>query len=216
MIILLTAAVIMPRLILVLINTWRLKAGTNNFRLEISDPYFQDLLSESSQNAALGALLIIAPESATEQTITYLGRLSQAWGAPAEQALARINLSDPECGMSEISVQEKTLAALVLEGASTPEEDVQGIIIDKVRDRIREQGAQLCALLNMTAFSARQRSYPERIAQRQNNWGKFASGHSLALIAFDANESDASAVIKALRAQATTLTACAEQNSKDS
>jgi hypothetical protein len=118
--------------------------------------------------------------------------------------------------MSEISVQEKTLAALVLEGASTPEEDVQGIIIDKVRDRIREQGAQLCALLNMTAFSARQRSYPERIAQRQNNWGKFASGHSLALIAFDANESDASAVIKALRAQATTLTACAEQNSKDS
>ncbi len=216
MILLLVAVVIAPRLILVLFDSCRLRASTGNSRLEISSPYYQALLAESAQNAAVGPMHILVSDRASETSTDFLTRVAGAWGEAGPDALIRINLADPETSLPEIKLEEKALAVLVLEGASTPEEDVHGVIVDAAQKISHEQGARLLGLLNMSAFASRQRAYPERITQRQNNWMKFAGGHSIALIPFDAAQSDPSEVIKALRTQAAALSTSTDQISKDS
>lgn len=217
MILILAASVIIPRLVLALVNTWRLKVREKNSKLEISEPYFQELLAESAQNAALGSLKIIAPEKSSPDTQTFLQTILKSWGEPGDNALVTANLSDPEAPMPEIDVQGKTLIVLALEGASTPEYDVHGAIIDSAVKQAEVKQAAIVGLLNMTSFAARQKAYPDRIEQRINGWIKFASEHGLPLVSFNAQTSDPAETVKQLRMQCAALVVRSDnQASKDS
>ena len=217
MILILAASVIIPRLVLALINTWRLKVREKNSILEIAEPYYQELLAESVQNAALGSLKIIAPEKNSPEIQAFLHTILQAWGEPGENAIKSANLADPEVPLPDLDIQGKTLIALMLEGASTPEYDVHGAIIDNSVKLAESKQASIVGLLNMTSFAARQKAYPDRIEQRKTGWTKFAEEHDLPLVAFDAQATDPAETVKQLRAQCAALAVHSDNKaSKDS
>ena len=217
MILILAASVIIPRLVLALINTWRLKVREKNSKLEIAEPYYQELLAESAQNAALGSLKIIAPEKNSPELQAFLHTILKAWGELGGNAIVTANLADPEAPLPEIDIQGKTLIALVLEGASTPEYDVHGAIIDSAVKLAESKQATIVGLLNMTSFAARQKAYPARIEQRITGWTKFAEERDLSLVAFDTQTTDPAETVKQLRTQCAALAVHSDnQVSKDS
>ena len=57
MMLLMVIAVIIPRLAFVLFDTWRIKRFHNHVCIELDDPYFEKILTQCAEDAALGQLL---------------------------------------------------------------------------------------------------------------------------------------------------------------
>ena len=51
--------VVLPRLVLVLFDTWRIRRFHNHVLIDLDDPYFADILVQCAEDAALGRLIIV-------------------------------------------------------------------------------------------------------------------------------------------------------------
>lgn len=220
MMIIMAVTVIVPRLALILFDTWRMKRFTRSVTLNLDEDYYRDILSKCAEDASLGRLGIVTNSVERPARIQTLKFVTRLWGTDADSEILTIDFNDPESASPAVVAGERHPVMLLwFDGMETPEEDTHGLAAQKLKTACTaptETPAVLAALLDLTEFSERFASVPERIKERESSWREFAKANELELfVVTDRNESGLTAV-KALRAWASTRSQIALETNKPS
>lgn len=201
--------VVLPRLVLVLFDTWRIRRFHNHVLIDLDDPYFADILVQCAEDAALGRLIIVTStieRAQREQTVT---RVRRYWGQEADSDVVALDFDDPEAAVAAINAGERrTVVALWLDAVQTPEIDTHGLVIEKLRTACdMTPGTVFAGLLDLTEFSEHFRGLSSRIKERGDLWSAFAQSRGLTLFVLKSGADEQLAAIKKLRGWAAAQTA---------
>ena len=194
MMIIMAAAVVVPRLALIAFDTWRMKRFARSVELNLDDDYYRDILAKSVEDAALGRLGVVTnavERPARMPTLKFVARL---WGVDADSEILKMDFNDPESTAPAVVAGERNPVMLLwLDGAETPEEDTHGLSVQKLKAAYgasSETPAVLAAILDLSEFAERFAGVPERIKEREASWKEFALAHGIELfVVADRNES---------------------------
>ena len=200
--------VVLPRLVLVLFDTWRIRRFHNHVLIDLDDPYFADILVQCAEDAALGRLIIVTStieRAQREQTVT---RVRRYWGQEADSDVVAMDFDDPEAAVAAINGGERrTVVALWLDAVQTPEVDTHGLVIEKLRAACdMTPGTVFAGLLDLTEFSEHFRGLSSRIKERGDLWSAFAQSRGLTLFVLKPGADEQLAAIKKLRGWAAAQT----------
>ena len=204
MMILMGVTVIVPRLLFAIFDTWRMRRFKTQTALSIESPYYENILVQCAQDAVLGNLMIItstANRPLRDQTASIL---CKHWGNVEDSTVKSIDFDDDESTVPSIAEgPRKPIVLLWLDGIETPEEDVHGAVIERLREAYETKGsAVFAALLDMKEFAQRFASTPSRIQERKESWLAMSKLHQIKLFDLDGTSESQLTTIKALRAWA--------------
>lgn len=201
MMIMIAAVVIVPRLLLIAINTWRMKRFTERTPLDISDAYYGNVLAQCAQDAALGHLTVIASAPDRPARAATVSGVRRLWGLDDESDVALLDFDDEEAPLPCVPPSERRGVRLLwLDGTDTPETSVHGTVLDRLNSHDQGNGV-FAVFLDMTVFAERYKQLPERIKERSELWKAFIELHRVPLFVAADPDSVLSAV-KSLRAWA--------------
>mgnify|MGYP000693781010 CR=1 FL=1 len=204
MMILMGVVVIVPRLIFACFDTWRMRRFKTQTTLSIDSPYYENILVQCAQDAVLGNLLVVTSSvnrPLRDQTTTIL---CKHWGNAEDSAVKTVDFDDEEATIPAIpSGPRKPIVLVWFDGIETPEEEVHGAVLERLRQVYESEGsAVFAALLDMKEFTQRFSSMPTRIKERQEAWEALSNAHQLKLFVLrDSSESQLE-TIKTIRAWA--------------
>ena len=204
MMILMGVVVIVPRLIFACFDTWRMGRFKTQTSLSIESPYYENILVQCAQDAVLGSLLIVTSSvnrPLRDQTIAVL---CKHWGNAEDSAVKSVDFDDEESCIPAIPTgPRKPIVIVWFDGIETPEEEVHGAVIERLRKSYESNdSAVFAALLDMKEFDQRFSSMPTRIKDRQESWEALSNAHQIKLFVLrDSSESQLE-VIKTIRAWA--------------
>ena len=176
--------VVLPRLLLAGFATFRVKKLTENFPLDLDQPYFRKLTK--APGAAPGTLRVLpysfAVDAVREQGLRALAGLlllgeqarlllqpSMAYGDEPQQALHDFHPNDGDA----------TLTAVLFNLAATPEAENHGAVLDYL---VRESARGVAVLLDESGYLDRvglQAGGAVRMAERIALWQQFCSFHKV-------------------------------------
>lgn len=211
-------AVVLPRLVFVLFDSWRIRRFRNRVVIDLDDPYYADILVQCAEDAALGRLFIVTStveRTQREQTVT---RVRRYWGLEADSDTAALDFDDPDAGIPVISAgARRTVVALWLDAVQTPEADTHGLVIDKLRAACdTTPGTILAGILDLTEFSEHFAQLPARIKERAELWNSFAQSRGLTLFILKPGADEQLGAVKKLRGWAATQNASLTSGSSSS
>ena len=204
MMILMGVVVIVPRLIFACFDTWRMGRFKTQTSLSIDSPYYANILVQCAPDAVLGNLLIITSlvnRPLRNQTTSIL---CKHWGSAEDSAVKTVDFDDEEANIPAVpSGPRKPIVLIWFDGIETPEEEVHGAVIERLRHAYESEGsAVFAALLDMKEFIQRFTSMQARIKERQKAWEALNKTHQLKLFVLrDSSESQLE-VVKNIRALA--------------
>ena len=172
--------------------------------LSIESPYYENILVQCAQDAVLGSLLIVTSSvnrPLRDQTIAVL---CKHWGNAEDSAVKSVDFDDEESCIPAIPTgPRKPIVIVWFDGIETPEEEVHGAVIERLRKSYESNdSAVFAALLDMKEFDQRFSSMPTRIKDRQESWEALSNAHQIKLFVLrDSSESQLE-VIKTIRAWA--------------
>lgn len=204
MMILMGAVVIVPRLIFACFDSWRMNRFKSQTTLSIESPYFENILVQCAQDAVLGNLLIVTSSVNRPLRDQTTSILCKHWGTAEDSAVKTVDFDDEESSIPAIpSGPRKPIILVWFDGIETPEEEVHGAVIERLRQSYESNGsAVFAALLDMKEFAQRFASMPARIKERQEAWKSLGNLHQTKLfVLHDSSESQLQ-VIKTIRAWA--------------
>lgn len=204
MMILMGAVVIVPRLIFASFDSWRMNRFKSQTTLSIESPYFENILVQCAQDAVLGNLLIVTSSVNRPLRDQTSSVLCKHWGTEGDSNVKTIDFDDEEANIPAVpSGPRKPIVLIWFDGIETPEEEVHGTLIERLRQEYESTGsAVFAALLDMNEFAQRFASMPARIKERQEAWEALNKTHQLKLFVLrDSSESQLEA-IKKIRAWA--------------
>lgn len=204
MMILMGVTVIVPRLFFAMFDTWRMRRFKTQTALSIDSPYYENILVQCAQDAVLGNLMIVtstANRPLRDQTASIL---CKHWGNAEDSTVKSIDFDDEESTVPAIAEgPRKPIVLLWFDGIETPEEDVHGAVIERLREAYEAKGsAVFAALLDMKEFAQRFASTPSRIQERKDSWLAMSKSHQVKLFDLDGTSESQLTTIKALRAWA--------------
>ena len=204
MMILMGVVVIVPRLIFACFDTWRMGRFKTQTSLSIESPYYENILVQCAQDAVLGSLLIVTSSVNRPLRDQTTSTLCKHWGNAEDSAVKSVDFDDEESCIPAIPTSpRKPIVIVWFDGIETPEEEVHGAVIERLRQAYESEGdAVFAALLDMKEFAQRFSSMPSRIKERQESWEALSNAHQIKLFVLrDACESQLEA-IKKIRAWA--------------
>lgn len=204
MMILMGAVVIIPRLIFACFDSWRMNRFKSQTMLSIESPYFENILVQCAQDAVLGNLLLITSSVNRPLRDQTTAILCKHWGNAEDSAVQAVNFDDEGASLPTIpSGPRKPIALVWFDGIETPEDEVHGAVIERLRQSCEFNGsAVFAALLDMKEFAQRFAWMPARIKERQEAWESLGNLHQTKLfVLHDSSESQLQ-VIKTIRAWA--------------
>lgn len=204
MMILMGVVVIFPRLIFACFDTWRMNRFKLQTSLSIESSYFENILVQCAQDAVLGNLLIVTSSVNRPLRDQTTSVLRKHWGSAEDSVVKTIDFDDEEANVPAVpSGPRKPIVLVWLDGIETPEEEVHGAVIERLRHAYESEGsAVFAALLDMKEFVQRFTSMPARIKERQEAWEALSNAHQIKLFVLrDSSESQLEA-IKTIRAWA--------------
>lgn len=204
MMILMGVVVIIPRLIFACFDTWRMGRFKAQTTLSIASPYYENILVQCAQDAVLGNLLIVTSSADRPLRDQTTSALCKHWGTEEDSDVKTIDFDDEEANIPAVpSGPRKPIALVWFDGIETPEEEVHGAVIERLRQPYESNNsAAFAALLDMKEFAQRFASMPARIKERQEAWEALTKTHQLKLFVLrDSSESQLEA-IKQIRAWA--------------
>jgi hypothetical protein len=181
----LALAVVLPRALLALAAAQSARARSRRIELPLRDPYFRRLLRRidwrvevQPHGAPLGA----------DAALRLRDLLAQALGGrPALQIAAPVAYGDEEGAASSA---EADLRLLWFDAAVTPEREIHGRLIE----RLREGGTPLLVVIDETAFEKRFAGLGERVAERRAAWHSVVRDHGATALPIDFARADAAAL----------------------
>ena len=192
--------VIIPRLIFIIFDSIRIGRFCQGVHLDISDPYYGEILTQCAQDAVLGDLLVVTPEHVHETSDKIISQIVNQWGSEDAASCVRMNYFDEDAPLPAFDVTaRKGVAALWLDALATPEEDVQGELIARLQKRYADAGAVLALILDFSQFDKRFGTMQERRKERCTAWQALAEAHSAPIFTVDASDSSTLEAIKLLR-----------------
>ncbi len=204
MMILMTVAVILPRLVFAIFDTWRMRRFKNQTTLSIDSPYFEGILGQCAQDAVLGNLLVVTSDTHRPGRDTTVANFRRHWGTTEDSVVASLDFNDEEAVAPTLPCgPRKPIVLLWLDGMETPEEDVHGALIERLRAAYEPEGkAVLTLAADLTEFTERFASTPQRIEERRQAWETLAQEHQSKLFVVRDNDESQLETLKALRAWA--------------
>lgn len=204
MMILMGVVVIFPRLIFACFDTWRMNRFKSQTMLSIESSYFENILVQCAQDAVLGNLLIVTSSvnrSLRDQTTSIL---CKHWGNAEDSVVKSVDFDDEKSSIPAIPASPRKPIVLVwFDGVETPEEEVHGAVIERLRKSYESNdSAVFAALLDMKEFSQRFASMTDRIKERQEAWEALYNLHQVKLFALHESSESQLQVIKTIRAWA--------------
>lgn len=204
MMILMGVVVIFPRLIFACFDTWRMNRFKALTSLSIESSYFENILVQCAQDAVLGNLLIVTSSvnrPLRDQTTTIL---CKHWGNVEDSAVKTVDFDDEEATIPAIpSGPRKPIVLVWFDGIETPEEEVHGAVLERLRQVYESEGAAVfAALIDMKEFTQRFSSMPTRIKERQEAWEALSNAHQLKLFVLGDSSESQLETIKTIRAWA--------------
>lgn len=202
MMIIMAATVIIPRLVFIIFNTWRMRRYVKKVVLDLDDPYYQEILSQCRQDAKLGSLGIVTSTVDRAGRIAHVKLVRNLWGTEAESQILTMDFNDLESPVPQAPNAERmTVMLLWLDGMETPEDDVHGTVIDKAKAAYAGR-VPFALWLDMAEFAEHYAGTPSRIDERLLNWRKFIEKHGVTVFAMTDASEQGLTEIKALRAWA--------------
>ena len=204
MMILIGVVVIVPRLIFACFDTWRMNRYKSQTSLSIESSYFENILVQCAQDAVLGNLLIVTSSVNRPLRDQTTSVLCKHWGSAEDSVVKTIDFDDEEANFPAVpSGPRKPIVLVWLDGIETPEEEVHGAVIERLRQVYESEGAAVfAALLDMKEFVQRFSPMPTRIKERQESWETLSNAHQIKLfVLLNSSESQLEA-IKTIRAWA--------------
>ena len=130
--------------------------------------------------------------------------LCKHWGNAEDSVVKGVDFDDEESSIPDIPVGPRKPIVLVwFDGVETPEEEVHGAVIERLRKSYESNdSAVFAALLDMKEFSQRFASMTDRIKERQEAWEALCNLHQVKLFALHDSSESQLQVIKTIRAWA--------------
>ena len=173
--------VVLPRLLLAGAAQWRVKTWSENFPLDLAQPYFRRLLN--ALGGAPGMLRVLpysfAVDEARDKGLSQLAarllgeqarlmlRSSIAYGDEPREALRELRLDDSDA----------TVTAVLFSLAATPENENHGALLDHL---VQASARGIAVLVDESGYLERvgtQAGGPQRMAERIALWQQFCSFH---------------------------------------
>lgn len=204
MMILMAATVILPRLMFALFDTWRMNRFKTQTTLSIDSPYFEQILLQCAQDAVLGNLLVITSAVNRPARSNSVANICRQWGSTEDSSVQTLDFDDVEVPIPVIPQgPRKPIVLLWFDAMETPEEDVHGAVVERVRAACEtEAQAVLAAVADLKEFSERFASTPSRIQERQQSWESFAATHNIKLFVVTHTTESQLEAVKSLRSWA--------------
>lgn len=217
MMILMAVTVILPRLLFVLFAAWRMRRFKNRTVLSIDSPYFEDILGQCVQDAVLGNLLVVTSSTHRPARETSVSTFCRHWGAPQDSLVQALDFDDAQAGAPALpAAPRKPIVLLWFDGMETPEGEVHGAVLERLRSAYESQGQAVLALAaDLTEFAERFAATPERLRERRQAWEALAQDHQAKLFVLENNGQAQLAALKALRAWAAPRLSALEENVTD-
>lgn len=204
MMILMGITVIIPRLIFVIFDTWRMGRFKTQTMLSIDSTYYENILVQCAQDAVLGNLLVVTNTTYRPSRDAVISDFRRHWGTAEDSEIKTLDFDDEEATAPNLpSGPRKPIALIWFDGMDTPEDEVHGATIERIRAAYEGRSlAVLTALVDMTEFSNRFSSTPNRIKERIQSWEQLAQDHQLKLFVLQEDTQSQLDTVKALRAWA--------------
>lgn len=217
MMILMSVAVILPRLIFVFFDSWRMGRFKNRTVLAIDSPYFESILGQCAQDAVLGNLLVVTSNTHRPARETSVTTFCHHWGASEDSLVQALDFDDEQaCAPAVPAGPRKPIVLIWFDGMETPEGEVHGAVIERLRSAYEAQGqAVLAVVADLTEFAERFATTSERIKERRQTWKTLAQEHQVKLFVLENNGQAQLETLKALRAWAAPRLTTLEVNVTD-
>ncbi len=204
MMLLMVLAVIIPRLVLVAFDSWRIRRFREHVLINIDDPYFRDMLSQCAEDAALGSLLVVHSSIERAQREKTMSLVRRFWGLEEDSQTAAMDFDDPESPAPDIpNSARRSVVLLWLDATQTPEADTHGVVLDKLKAACElHPQAVLAALIDLSEFSRHFSLLPARTKERENLWTAFVKERQTAFFVLREGDNQVLEAVKALRSWA--------------
>ena len=204
MMLLMGVVVIVPRLIFACFDTWRMGRFKTQTSLSIDSPYYANILVQCAQDAVLGNLLIITSSVNRPLRDQTTSILCKHWGNAEDSTVKSVDFDDEESSIPAVPSGPRNPIVLIwFDGIETPEEEVHGAVIERLRQAYESNSsAVFAALLDMKEFAQRFSSMPARIKERQEAWEALSNALQLKLFVLHNSSESQLEAIKQIRAWA--------------
>ncbi len=174
--------VIVPRALLALVASWRVRQLASDVPLDLSAPYFQRLARECADPHAAVPVTVIpyAIEVDATAQVALLATLEAEIGGPVRLELAAtlaFGTEDSFALAAPIAALGSTVFVLFAL-AATPEHEHHGALLSRIAGKLAA-ARTLGVLLDESGFRTRFASDPQRIEQRRAAWQALVAGHGL-------------------------------------
>lgn len=209
MMIIMGAVVIVPRLIFILLDSFRMFRFTRNVELRLDEGYYDDILTKCTQDATLGRLGIVTSNvdrAGRYQSVQFVQKL---WGEEEDSEVLTVDFNDEAALVPAVVNGARRSVMLVwLDAAETPEDDVHGMVVDRIKaaySRGHNDGpVPMAVIIDLTEFAERFHMVPSRIKERELTWKNFAQRHDVMFFILRDRAAKDLEAMKAMRAWACT------------
>ena len=172
--------------------------------LSIESPYYENILVQCAQDAVLGNLLVVTSSVNRPLRDQTTSVLCKHWGTEEDSDVKTIDFDDEEANIPAVpSGPRKPIVLVWFDGIETPEEEVHGAVIERLRQAYESEGTAIfAALLDMKEFAQRFSSMPARIKERQEAWEALSNALQLKLFVLHNSSESQLEAIKQIRAWA--------------
>lgn len=185
-----TVIILLPRLLLTVIGTWKLSRLRKSLIIDVSTNYYREILATKKVPSRHTVLLIdhadstspVSPEWSAVNRILQTQTITptNAWACEISEKLAEL----PPAATYEI--------LLGFDPAGTPEEEVHGFVLEQAKNFCQTHASPCpVVILNLTPLLKRHGNESETIGSRRALWESFAHQHGLSAIAVDLDNEQA-------------------------
>lgn len=197
--------IVIPRLFLAFLARHRIKKFRAAVPVTLNDTYYETVLSQCRQDAALGRTVILAPQPLIDRQGTALKAFEAAWPDKKGIVLVPVDFDNEALLIPETAADaadgRKTIVLVWLDAAHTPEDDVHGQGLEILKAQCPEDKTAFVVIIDAAEFSLTFARYPERVREREKAWQTFCEAHQVR--AYTLTGADAAAgIVQKLRTQA--------------
>jgi hypothetical protein len=187
--------VIAPRALLTAwagVQAWR---RARRIEIPLDGPYFQRLLAEAGRAQARLQVLPHGAAPSAQDALALRALLARVFGDGVDLRIAPVTAYGEE-ERAPPADRGVTLQLAHFDLAATPETEAQGRFVEALAAR----GTPLVVLADASAWRARFATMPQRIAEREAAWRRFAQAHGARLALLDLAAADPDAAARELEA----------------
>lgn len=182
MILLMTLVVIIPRIILMGWDSWRIHRFYQHVKLSMDVPYWREILASISPKASALPICVMTSDAQRADRNTRIETFLKDWPKPENESIVDSTstttnpyfyqtLLDEDAPLPSIAQAHPTLIAAWFDGIETPEMEVHGAALQRLNNYAQTHAVHVVAVVDMSDFANRYDA--KRLEERQTVWTAF-------------------------------------------